>query len=167
MIGETNHEYATTLAFLYSGGVLRELLNIPAEQSSAIAFNERGEIVVSTYSGYAVYSAGVTTPLPGGFLPQDIDNGGRIVGSLNVRDDEHSVWDHPHGAVYSKMEESSILASWALRPPSTNAATWRGSAFSRISCWAPLRTRSSAQLAARTSISDPLVVTRARAGPVT
>lgn len=102
VVGETNHEYAPTLAFLYSGGVLRELLDSPGEQSSAIALNDRGEIVVwSTSWGYAVYNAGVTTPLPGNFYPQDIDNGGRVVGSSNAQEDEHNVWAHPHGAVYS------------------------------------------------------------------
>ena len=48
MIGETNHEYAQTLAFLYSGGVLRELLDIPAEQTSTIAFNDNGELKLTS-----------------------------------------------------------------------------------------------------------------------
>ncbi len=87
----TTGGWAKPLAFLYTGGVLRELLDLhlpypsylPYEISAAYGINDRGQVLVQGWSGYAIYNDGTTVLLPGNLTAHAINNDGEVVGSLS------------------------------------------------------------------------------------
>jgi hypothetical protein len=102
IIGETYDDQGRYHAFAWNAGPGARRLDVPGEEySSAIAVNDRGEVVVrATPGGLLLYSGGKFIPIKAAeFTPHALSRDGVVVGSVGSNPEEQIafLWDQIHG----------------------------------------------------------------------